>query len=101
MAKILDLEQITEVLVEYNSTDHCGYRCGLKGLDDIMRMDKGTLAICVAKPSDGKSTFLNYYSYLMAKENGWKTLYIPFETSNGKQIILIRILRGFARSGKV
>ena len=49
-------------------------------------MDKGTLAICVAKPSDGKSTFLNYYSYLMAKENGWKTLYIPFETSNGKQI---------------
>lgn len=86
MAKILDLEQITEVLVEYNSTDHCGYRCGLKGLDDIMRMDKGTLAICVAKPSDGKSTFLNYYSYLMAKENGWKTLYIPFETSNGKQI---------------
>lgn len=86
MAQILDLEQITEVLVKYNSTDHCGYRCGLKGLDDIMRIDKGSLAICVAKPSDGKSTFLNYYSYLMAKENGWKTLYIPFETPTGKQI---------------
>lgn len=86
MANFLNLDEITEVLVQYNSTEHCGYRCGLKGLDDIMRMDKGTLAICVAKPSDGKSTFLNYYSYLMAKENGWKTLYIPFETSNGKQI---------------
>lgn len=86
MAKILDLEQITEVLVEYNSTDHCGYRCGLQGLDDILRLDKGTLAICVARPSDGKSTFLNYYSYLMAQSNGWKTLYIPFETANGKQV---------------
>lgn len=84
--RFLDIDQIKEVLVQYEATDHCGYRCGLKGLDDIMRMDKGTLAICVAKPSDGKSTFLNYYSYLMAKENGWKTLYIPFETSNGKQI---------------
>ena len=84
--RFLDIDQIKEVLVQYEATDHCGYRCGLKGLDDIMRIDKGTLAICVAKPSDGKSTFLNYYSYLMAKENGWKTLYIPFETSNGKQI---------------
>ena len=86
MANFLDLDEITEVLVQYNSTDHCGYRCGLKGLDDIIRLDKGTMAICVARPSDGKTTFLNYYSYLMAKENGWKTLYIPFETSNGKQI---------------
>lgn len=86
MANFLNLDEITEVLVQYNSTDHCGYRCGLKGLDDILRLDKGTLAICVARPSDGKTTFLNYYSYLMAKENGWKTLYIPFETSNGKQV---------------
>lgn len=86
MANFLDLDEITEVLVQYNSTDHCGYRCGMKALDDIMRIDKGSLAICVAKPSDGKSTFLNYYSYLMAKENGWKTLYIPFETPTGKQI---------------
>lgn len=86
MAQILDLEQITEAFIKYNTTDHCGYRCGLKGLDDILRLDKGTLAICVAKPSDGKTTFLNYYSYLMAKTNGWKTLYIPFETANGKQV---------------
>lgn len=86
MANFLELDEITEVLVKYNSTDHNGYRCGLKGLDDILRLDKSTLAICVAKPSDGKSTFLNYYSYLMAKENGWKTLYIPFETPTGKQI---------------
>lgn len=86
MANFLNLDEITEVLVQYNSTDHCGYRCGLQGLDDILRLDKGTLAICVARPSDGKTTFLNYYSYLMAKNNNWKTLYIPFETSNGKQV---------------
>lgn len=86
MANFLNLEQITEVLLKYNSTDHNGYRCGLKGLDDILRLDKSTLAICVARPSDGKSTFLNYYSYLMAKNNNWKTLYIPFETANGKQV---------------
>ena len=86
MANFLNLDEITEVLVQYNSTNHCGYRCGLQGLDDILRLDKGTLAICVARPSDGKTTFLNYYSYLMAKNNNWKTLYIPFETSNGKQV---------------
>lgn len=86
MANFLELDEITEVLVKYNSTDHNGYRCGLKGLDDILRIDKSTLAICVARPGSGKSTFLNYYSYLMAQNNGWKTLYIPFEGATGKQI---------------
>lgn len=86
MANFLELDEITEVLVKYNSTDHNGYRCGLKGLDDILRLDKSTLAICVARPGSGKSTFLNYYSYLMAQNNGWKTLYIPFEGATGKQI---------------
>lgn len=86
MAQILDLDEITEVLLKYNTTDHNGYKCGLKGLDDIMRIDKGTLAICVARPGSGKTTFLNYYSYLMAQNNGWKTLYIPFEGATGKQI---------------
>lgn len=86
MAKILDLDEITEVLVQYNSTDHNGYKCGLTALDDIMRIDKGSLAICVARPGSGKTTFLNYYSYLMAQNNGWKTLYIPFEGATGKQI---------------
>lgn len=84
MANFLNLDEITEVLVQYNSTDHCGFRCGLKALDDIMRLDRSTLAICVSRPSEGKSTFLNYYTYLMAKENGWKTLYIPFEGSTGR-----------------
>lgn len=84
--KILDREQIIEDLVQYETSDHNGYRCGLKGLDDIIRLDKNSLVICVARPSDGKSTFLNYYSYLMAKQNNWKTLYIPFETPRGKQI---------------
>lgn len=86
MAKILDLDEITEVLLKYNSTDHNGYKCGLTALDDIMRIDKGSLAICVARPGSGKTTFLNYYSYLMAQNNGWKTLYIPFEGATGKQI---------------
>ena len=84
MAQILDLEQITEVLVKYNSTDHNGYKCGMKALDDIMRLDRSTLAICVSTPGAGKSTFVNYYTYLMAKENNWKTLYIPFEGSTGR-----------------
>ena len=54
------------------------------GLDDIMRLDRSTLAICVSTPGAGKSTFVNYYTYLMAKENNWKTLYIPFEGSTGR-----------------
>ncbi|ERJ78583.1 VirE protein [Prevotella disiens JCM 6334 = ATCC 29426] len=84
MANFLNLEQITEVLLKYNSTDHNGYKCGLKALDDIMRLDRSTLAICVSTPGAGKSTFVNYYTYLMAKENNWKTLYIPFEGSTGR-----------------
>lgn len=62
MAKILDLDEITEAFVEYNTTSHNGYKCGLTALDDIMRLDKGLLAICVARPGSGKTTFLNYYS---------------------------------------
>jgi archaellum biogenesis ATPase FlaH len=84
--KFYNKEEISEILDNYNSEQHTGYCCGLQAVDNIMRLDKGSLVICTARPSDGKSTFLNYYSYLMAKNNAWKTLYISFETTIGRQI---------------
>lgn len=86
MNLIFNYEEISKRLNEYNNTPHNGYKCGLQSFDDIIRMDKSTLAICAAKPNNGKSTFVNYYAYLMAKAHQWRTMYFCFETSTNRQI---------------
>ena len=81
-----DEKELSGILEEYNANSHRGFECGLKGVDEIVRFDKQTMAVVTARPSDGKSTFLNYYSFLMARRNDWKTLFISFETPIGKQV---------------
>lgn len=71
-----------------------GYRCGLTSFDNIIRLDKSSLVVCVARPQSGKSTFLNYYTYLMGENNGWKTLYFTFETPIEKQCQIMASLYG-------
>lgn len=75
---------------EYKSFD--GYRCGLNGLDNVMRIDKKTLTTLVATPASGKSTFTNFYGFMMAKHNQWKTLYIATETPMDRQCRLLSML---------
>lgn len=69
-----------------------GFKCGVKSIDEIFRIDKQTLTTLVAMPASGKSTFTNFYGYRMAKENDWKTLYIAEETPKARQCRLLSVL---------
>ena len=83
---LLTKEQIINEFENYKKENHYGLKSGICGFDDIIRMNKKSLCVLTAKPNQGKSTFLNYYCYMMAKQNGWKTLYFNYETSNGRFI---------------
>lgn len=83
---ILTNEQIKQEFLNYQKQNHYGIKSGINGFDDIIRMDRKNLCVITAKPNQGKSTFLNFYSYKMAIKNNWKTLYFNFETSNGRFI---------------
>lgn len=88
--KRLDTNEFIKAAKEYNAFD--GFRCGIKSIDEIMRIDKQTLTTLVATPASGKSTFTNFYGYQMAKYNGWKTLYIAEETPQDRQCRMLSIL---------
>lgn len=88
--KRLDTNKFIQAAKDYKSFD--GYKCGVKSIDDIMRIDKQTLTTLVATPASGKSTFTNFYGYQMAKYNGWKTLYIATETPQDRQCRMLSIL---------
>ena len=86
----LDTNEFIKAAKEYNAFD--GYKCGVKSIDDIMRIDKQTLTTLVATPASGKSTFTNFYGYRMAVQNNWKTLYIATETPQDRQCRMLSIL---------
>ena len=71
-----------------------GYRCGLKGFDTIMRIDKQTLTTLVSTPCSGKSTFTNFYGYSMGIKHNWKTLYLASETAKNDQAKKLSTLYG-------
>lgn len=77
--KLESNEEILQNLAEYNKRPHTGIRCGLSNLDEIMRLDKQRLCIITSNENQGKTTFLNFYTYQMAKTNGFKTLFLTFE----------------------
>lgn len=78
-----NLEENRKLINDYKDYKQNGYCCGIEPLDNIIRMDKSSLSLLVSTFGNGKSTFANYYSYLMAKKNGWKTQIISFETVAG------------------
>ncbi len=77
--KIFSKTELEQAIQEYNSQAHNGYNCGLAELDNIVRLDRAQLTIITAQAACGKTTFLNYYSYLMNKKNNLKTLFISME----------------------
>lgn len=83
---IYNTEELKALYQDYQKSPKKGYECGISSLDSIIRLDKKSLVIVTAKPSDGKTTWLNYYSYLMARKHGWKTLFYEFEGSQGRMV---------------
>lgn len=72
-------EQILQELDVYCKEDHNGIKCGIPNLDEIVRLDKKRFTIVTSNENQGKTTFLNFYCYQMAKTNHFKTLFLSFE----------------------
>lgn len=88
--KRIDKNEFITAAREYKVFE--GFKCGVKSIDEIFRIDKQTLTTLVAMPASGKSTFTNFYGYRMAKNQHWKTLYIATETPKARQCRLLSVL---------
>ena len=73
-----DLE-ILEQLQEFNKEKHFGIFSGINNLDKIVRFDKKRFNIVTSNENQGKTTFINFYCYMMAQRHGFKTLFLSFE----------------------
>lgn len=73
-------EALWEAYEKYSKEYHGGYLSGIQGVDKIIRLTDGSLTIFVGRPGEGKTTFLNYWLYMLAKTSGLSTLYLSFET---------------------
>lgn len=78
--KIFDTKQLIENAKNIDLNQKIGYISNIKSLDDIARISKQQLTIITARANSGKSTFLDYYCYKIAKHSNVKTLYISYET---------------------
>ena len=78
--KIFDTKQLIENAKNIDLNQKIGYISNIKSLDDIARISKQQLTIITARANSGKSTFLDYYCYKIAKHSNIKTLFISFET---------------------
>lgn len=78
--KIFDTKELIQNAKNIDLNQKIGYISNIKSLDDIARISKQQLTIITARANSGKSTFLDYYCYKIAKHSNVKTLYISYET---------------------
>lgn len=72
-------EEILQLVARYEQQDHNGIKSGIDNLDDIIRLERKRFTILTSNENQGKTTFLNFYSYMMARTHGMKTLFLTFE----------------------
>lgn len=72
-------EEILQQMAVYTTEQHNGIVCGLPNLDNIIRLERKRFTIVTSTANMGKTTFVNFYCYQMAKTHGMKTLYLSFE----------------------
>lgn len=78
--KIFDTKQLINDAKNIDLNEKIGYVSNIKSLDDIARISKQQLTIITARANSGKSTFIDFYCYMVAKHSNVKTLYISYET---------------------
>lgn len=71
-------EQIFQDIANSKDLDQ-GIKSGIVNLDDIIRLNKKRFTILTSNENQGKTTFLNYYAFMMAQTHGYKTLFLSFE----------------------
>lgn len=79
---ILHFDTLCAKALAYSQEDHSGYKSGVNNLDCIFRFEKGDFVVLCGNPNEGKSTFIQWYLYMMSINNQWKASYLNFE---GKQ----------------
>ena len=84
-------ESIINELNEFSKTKHIGLYSNIKNLDNVIRFDKKRFNIVTSNENQGKTTFINFYCYMMAKTHGFKTLYLSFE--NDKLLFYSKLKR--------
>ena len=90
MATIYEVtDKIIDKIQQLDLTAEKGYKSGITSLDKIARLDKQQLTVITGKANNGKTTFLDYYMYMLAKNSGLKTLYISFESDIKLHIALL------------
>ena len=57
-----------------------GYETGLRDLDNLVRLDKGRVAVVTGVPQSGKSTFIDFLSVRYHIQHGFNTLFFSTET---------------------
>ena len=82
-------DSIIEKIQKADLTANRGYRSSISSLDNIFRLDKKQLTIITGKANNGKTTFLDYYTYMLAKNAGLKTLFLSFETDINLHVALL------------
>jgi len=85
-----DLEILQE-LQEFNKEKHFGINSGISNLDKIVRFDKKRFNIITSNENQGKTTFTNYYCFMMAQTHNFKTLFLSFE--NDKMLFYSKLQR--------
>ena len=83
--------EILEQLNEFNQVKHFGINSGISNLDKIVRFDKKRFNIITSNENQGKTTFTNYYCYMMAQTHNFKTLFLSFE--NDKMLFYSKLQR--------
>lgn len=84
-------EEILQLVAKYETTEHNGIKSGIPNLDEIVRLDRKRFTILTSNENQGKTTFLNFYAYMMAKTNHFKTLFLSFE--NDKWLFYYKLKR--------
>ena len=87
--KIFNTNNIIENAKNINLEADRGYRSGISNLDNIFRLDKKQLTVVTGKANQGKTTFLDYYVFKIAKNAGLKTLFISYEVDAALQTKLL------------
>lgn len=78
--KIFDTKELIQNAKNIDLNEKIGYISNIQSLDEIARISKQQLTIITARANSGKSTFIDYYCYMVAKHSNIKTLYISYET---------------------
>lgn len=80
MSLIYNTKELINNAQDINIESEKGFKSGISNLDKIARIDKKQLCVLTGKANNGKTTFLNYYVYMLAKNANLKTLFLSFET---------------------